>query len=127
MAQEYIKFNGKKIKQPDSGSLSHDWVTVYTDDTDRSIVGSAYLTPLFTYESFGYKATDLKPEEMSEILQIVMKGFPFTMHYRSPYYGAWRDDEFYVGKGSTVIGNWREDKERFDELSFNIICTHAID
>lgn len=127
MAQEYITFNGTKIKQPDSGSLTNDWSTTYTDDSDRSIVGNAYVTPLFTYEAFGYEASNLTKEEMKEILQIVGKGFPFTMHYMSSYYGEWRDDEFYVGKGSMTIGSWKQEEETWDNLSFNIICINPID
>lgn len=76
MEQEYIKFNDIKVKQPDSGSLTHDWVTIYTEDSDRDMSGIAHITPLFTYESFGYSVTDITLAEVKQILQIVIKGRP---------------------------------------------------
>lgn len=85
-----------------------------------------HLTPLFTVESFSYTATNLTSTEMASILQKVAKGKRFKLHYRSPYYGKWRDDYFYVGKGSLKIGTWKENEERYDSLSFNMIGGESI-
>lgn len=125
MAQEKVSFNGKVTKQPDAG-LGFDFETTYTEDSGRIQTGVANITPMFTVESFSYTATDLTLEEMSEILHIVAKGEFYTMHYLSPYYGRWRDDTFYTGRGTLVIGSWKENEERYESLSFNIIGRNPI-
>lgn len=123
--QEKITFNDIAIKQPDEG-LKYDFETTYTDDSTRVQSGVLHSTPLFTVESFGYSSSNLTIEEMRTILQIVAKGKRFKMHYFSPYYGKWRDDTFYVGKGSLSIGTLRQDKERFKSLSFNVVGVNPI-
>lgn len=125
MAQEKLLLNGIEVKQPDSG-LGYNFETTYTEDSGRVQSGILNITPMFTVESFSYTATDLTSEEMSEILHIVARGDYFTMHYLSPFFGRWRDDIFYVGKGSLAIGSWQEDEERYESLSFNIIGRNPI-
>lgn len=126
MAQEYVKINGKKIKQPDAG-LGYDFETTYTEDSTRVKSGTGHFTSLFTVESLSYEASLLTVSEMKEILQEVAKGNSFPLHYFSPYYGTWRDDEFYVGKGSLSIGALNEGGELYDSLSFNMIGVNPID
>lgn len=125
MAQEKITFNSVEIKQPEKG-LGYSFETTYTDDSTRVQSGVLHTTPLFTVESFSYSAKWLTIAEMKTILQIVAKGRYFKMHYFSPYYGKWRDDTFYVGKGSLSIGALRKDKERYESLSFNIVGVNPI-
>ena len=115
-----IKINDVVVKQPDKG-LGYDFETTYSEDSVRVQSGILHLTPLFTVEAFSYTASDVKEDEMQEILQLVAKGHPFTLYYRSPYYGGWRSGEFYVGKGSLKVGRWKEDVETYDTLSFNMI------
>lgn len=123
--QEYIKINGTVIAQPDTG-LGYDFETTYTEDTTRVQNGTLHLSPLFTVESFSYERGDLTKEQMTTILQLIAKGGSFTLHYFSPYYGIWRDDEFYVGKGSLKVGRLNEEDERFDGLTFNMIGVNPI-
>ncbi len=123
--QEFVKFNDKLIKQPDEG-LGYDFETTYTEDSVRSILGVGHFNPIFTVEAFSYEATNLTSDEMKEILQIVAKGRKFKLHYRSPYYGKWRDDYFTVGKGSMKIGSWKESEERYDSLSFMMTGVNPI-
>lgn len=125
MAQNYITINGKQIKQPDIG-MGFDFETTYSEDSTRTQNGVGHFTPLFTAEAFSYTASNLSKEEMKTILQEVAKGQNFTLHYFSPYYGTWRDDTFYVGKGSLTIGRLNEDKETFSSLSFNMIGVNPI-
>lgn len=125
MAQNYITINGKRIKQPDIG-MGFDFETTYSEDSTRTQNGVGHFTPLFTAEAFSYTASNLSKEEMKTILQEVAKGQNFTLHYFSPYYGTWRDDTFYVGKGSLTIGRLNEDKESFSSLSFNMIGVNPI-
>lgn len=125
MAQNYITINGVKIKQPDEG-LGYSFETTYTSDSTRVQSGSMHATPMFTVESFSYAASYLTIAEMQTILQKVAKGGSFTLHYFSPYYGQWRDDTFYVGKGSLEIGRLTEDGEYFDSLSFNMVGVNPI-
>ena len=125
MAQEYIMMNGKVILQPDEG-LGYSFETTYTDDSTRVQSGVLHASAMFTVEAFSYEASWLTLEEMKTILQIVAKGRPFTLHYFSPYYGAWRDDRFYVGKGSLSIGRLNAAEERYESLSFNMIGVNPI-
>lgn len=125
MAQEYMKINGIVVRQPDKG-LGYSFETTYTDDSTRTQDGVGHFTTMFTNESFSYEATNLKENEMSQILRQVAKGKNFTLHYRSPYYGSWRDDTFYVGKGSLSIGSWKEDEECYESLSFNMVGVNPI-
>lgn len=125
MAQEYVKINDVVIKQPDKG-LGYDFETTYTNDSTRVQSGVLHITPMFTVESFAYTATDLTEEEVKTILQMIARGRKFRLHYHSAYYGAWRDDDFYVGKGSMKIGSWKEEEERYDSLSFNMIGVNPI-
>ena len=121
MAQEYITLNGVIIRQ-----LGYDFETTYTEDSTRAMNGTLYASAMFTVESFNYTATWLTREEMRTVLQVIAKGRPFTLHYMSPFYGAWRDGRFYVGKGSLAVGRWNEAKERYDSLSFNMIGVDPI-
>lgn len=113
------------IKQPDKG-LGYDFETTYSEDSVRVQSGVLHISPLFTIEAFSYKATNLTEDEMSNILQKIAKGRKFKLHYRSPYHGEWRDGQFYVGKGSLAIGSWKEDEERYESLSFNMIGVNPL-
>lgn len=125
MAQDYIKINGTTILQPDEG-LGYDFESTYTEDSTRVQSGAGHFTPMFTVEAFSYTATSVSKTDMKQILQLVAKGKPFTLHYFSPYYGEWRDDQFYVGKGNVSIGRLNEDKELFDSLSFSMVGVNPI-
>ena len=125
MAQTYIKINNTQIGQPDEG-LGYDFETTYSEDSTRVQSGVLHATPLFTVEAFSYSASYLTVAEMKTILQAVAKGATFTLHYFSPYYGTWRDDEFYVGKGSLAIGRLNESGEIYESLSFNMIGVNPI-
>lgn len=126
MEENRIKINDKAIRQPDEG-LGYSFETTYTEDTTRTQSGVLYASPMFTVESFSYAASYLTAQEMKTILQEVAKGGSFTLRYYSPYYGAWREDEFYVGKGSLSIGRLVENGERFESLSFNMVGVNPID
>jgi len=123
--QERMKINDIIVRQPDKG-LGYNFETTYTSDSARTQDGVGHFTPMFTNESFSYTATWLTKEEMSLILRNVGKGKNFKLHYLSPFYGAWRDDTFYVGKGSLAIGRWNEEEERYESLSFNMIGVNPI-
>lgn len=123
--QNYIKINNVLVRQPDEG-LGYSFETTYTQDTTRSQSGKLHATALFTVESFSFKASNVTVFEVSELLQNIMKGGSFTLHYFSPYYGTWRDDKFYVGKGSLSIGRLNEDSETYNEVSFNMIGVNPI-
>lgn len=124
--QNYITIDGEIIKQPETG-LGYDFETTYSKDSTRTQDGIAHFTPLFTVEKFSYSAKLLTKDEMKTILQLVAGGRYFTLHYFSPYFGVWRDDTFYVGKGSLSIGRLNENAEYFEELSFSMIGVNPVD
>lgn len=123
--QEKLKINDKDIKQPDKG-LGYEFETTYSEDSVRVVSGVAEIEPLFTVEAFSYSATWLTAKEMSEILQMVAKGKKYRLHYLSPFYGRWRDDTFYTGKGSLSVGSWVEEKEMYESLSFNMVGVNPL-
>ena len=116
---ERIKINGVEIKQPLKG-LGYGFTTQYSSESTRVQSGRDYSTPVATVETFSYSARDITASEMSTILQMVMKGQEFSLHYHSPYYGYWRDDIFKVKSGSLSVSDWNENKERYDSLSFTM-------
>ena len=117
--QDTIKINGIEIFQPDAG-LQASFETTYTSDSTRVQSGVMHATPMFTVEQFSYTATDIPVDYAKVIIQQVIKGNPFKLHYFSIYYGVWRDDTFRVGKGQYSIGKLVEGGERLESLSFNM-------
>lgn len=125
MAQDRMKMNGIEIFQPDKG-LQYSTETKYSEDSGRVQSGPAHITPLFTVEQLGYKATNVPQKEVTKILQIIDKGWPFTLHYFSMHYGEWRDEKFYVGKGQYSVGSWKTGEEHVESLSFNMTGVNPI-
>lgn len=117
--QEKYMIDDVEIYQPDEG-LQASFETTYSSDSGRVQSGVMHATPLFTVEQFGYVATDIPVKDATIIIQKIVKGLPFKLHYFSPYYGMWRDDMFRVGKGQYSIGNLEEGAERYQSLSFNM-------
>lgn len=123
--QEKIKINGIEIYQPDK-DLASSFETTFSSDSGRVQSGVMHATPLFTVEQFSYSASDIPISKASEILQMIVHGRPFALHYFSPYYGTWRDARFRVGKGSLSIGSLKEDEEKLTSLSFNMTGDNPI-
>lgn len=123
--QEVIKINGIEIYQPDS-DLACSFETTFTSDSGRVQSGEMHASPMFTVEQFTYCATDIPIKKASEILQMIVHGRTFTLHYFSPYYGIWRDGKFRVGKGNLSIGKLKKDEEKLTSLSFNMTGDNPI-
>lgn len=117
--QETIKINGIEIFQPDEG-LNYNFETTYSSDSTRVQSGQAHFTPLFTVEQLGYTATDIPVADAKKIIEQIIKGHAFTLHYYSVYYGTWRDAKFRVGKGQFAIGSLKAGEEKLTSLSFNM-------
>ena len=114
-----------EIYQPDEG-LQANFETTYSSDSTRVQNGVMHATPLFTVEQYTYTATDIPVEDATVIIQKIVKGLPFKLHYFSVYYGMWRDDIFRVGRGQYTIGNLKEGEERYQSLSFNMTGDNPI-
>lgn len=125
MEQQRIDINSKGIWQPDS-NLAYSFETTYTSDSTRTQDGKGHFSAMFTVEQLGYSATDIPVAEANKILKEIIKGKNFTLHYYSLYYGAWRNDTFYVGKGDCEIGTLAEDEERLSSLKFNMTGVNPI-
>lgn len=120
LVKDRYKINNVVIWQPDK-DLAFSFATTYTESSQRSQYGVGYFTPLFTVEQYGYKATNIPVSEAAKILQMIAKGYKFTLHYFSPYYGVWRDGQFYVGQSQNVsIGELSEDEQTLSTLEFNM-------
>lgn len=124
MAQNYIQMgtletNTQKIWQPDEG-LGVDFETKYTEDTDRLTNGDLYLQPMFTNEALSYEASLIPVAEAAKILQYIIKGNKFWLHYFSVPDNKWLTKPFYVGKGNLTIGRLTENGEYLEKLSFQM-------
>ena len=117
--QDKIRINDIEIFQPDEG-LKSSFETTYSEDSTRLQTGEANFVPLFTVEQFSYSASDIPVAEASVILQQIIKGEAFKLHYFSPYYGKWRDGMFRVVQGQFTIGTVEEGGEKLTSLSFNM-------
>ena len=117
--QDKIRINDIEIFQPDEG-LQSSFETTYSEDSTRLQDGTANFVPLFTVEQFSYSATNVPVADAAVILQQVIKGESFKLHYFSPYFGAWRDGMFRVGKGQFNIGSVEDGSEVLSSLSFNM-------
>ena len=117
--QDKIRINDIDIFQPDEG-LKSSFETTYSEDSTRLQTGEANFVPLFTVEQFSYSASDIPVAEVSVILQQIIKGESFKLHYFSPYYGKWRDGKFRVGQGQFSIGTLKENEEKISSLTFNM-------
>ena len=132
MAQEYIKIRKSPsddwlvLPQPDSGALTYDFETTYTEESGRTQTGAAVVSPLFTVEALGYSRASISKTMLSQILKIIAKGQQFQLHYFSAYYGAWCQAWFYVGKGLLNIGRLNEGKELFTSLDFNMVSVNPL-
>nr|DAF72773.1 MAG TPA: hypothetical protein [Caudoviricetes sp.] len=125
MAQQRIDINSAGIYQPDSG-LTYSFESTYTSDSTRTQDGVGHFTSMFTVEQLGYTATGIPVAEATKILRQIIKGKSFTLHYYSLYYGAWRDDTFYVGKGECEIGTLEDGGETLSSLKFNMTGVNPI-
>jgi hypothetical protein len=126
MAQNVYLFDGYKPKTP--AEVTPNWETTYSESSGRVLSGEAVLDPLFTVESYSVSFKHLTLEETSRILNIVVpkpSKPTFEWTYLSAYYGCWRTDTFYVGKGSQKLKTAKESEERFD-LSFNVIGVNTL-
>lgn len=123
--QDTIKINGIEIYQPDE-DLQNSFETTFTSDSSRAQSGVDHFTPMFTVEQFTYTATDIPIKEASILLQQIAKGNIFILHYFSPYYGVWRDDEFRVGRGSCVVGSVKKGEEKISSITFNMTGRNPI-
>lgn len=121
-----IKINDIEIKQPLTG-LGYGFKKMYSGDSTHVQSGREYTTTIGVYEHFSYSAANLTEEEVSTILRQVIDGEVFVLHYRSPYYGMWRDDEFRVESASANIGNWIEGEELYESLSFEMTGVNPLD
>ena len=117
--QDKIKINNIEIFQPDEG-LKSSFETTYSEDSTRLQNGEANFVPLFTVEQFSYSATNIPVKSASVILQQIIKGDAFELHYFSPYYGTWRNGMFRVGQGQFTIGTVEDGGETISSLSFNM-------
>lgn len=123
--QDLIRINKTDIWQPDE-ELMYRFETTYTGDSGRIQTGVGYFTPLFTVEQLGYTASYIPQEEATKILRMIAKGNNFLLHYFSMYYGMWRDDTFYVGKGDLSIKTLKKGTEKLKSLSFNMTGVNPI-
>lgn len=117
--QDKIRINDIEIFQPDEG-LKSSFETTYSEDSTRLQTGEANFVPLFTVEQFSYSASDIPIADASVIIQQVMTGEAFKLHYFSVFHGKWRDAMFRVGQGQYSIGTLEENGEKLSSLSFNM-------
>ena len=120
--QNRIAIDGWSKIQPTK--FEWNFSTTSTEDSGRVMSGQAMLTPLFTVEQFSVEYSNLKPADVSALLQKIVQRpskVYFSLYYFSPYFGVWRTADFYVGNGSLKIRTLKESEENMQSVSFNII------
>lgn len=125
MAQEKLKINDVIVFQPKE-LINWDFETTYSDGSTRSQLGTGYFDELFTVEQYQYQAEDIPAIEASKILKMVV-GKKFQLHYFSPYFGEWRTDKFFVGKGSVNIETLKDNQEIYKSLTINMTGINPIE
>lgn len=122
MAQNRITVGGWSAVQPTK--FNYNFQTTSSEDSGRTLSGKAAITPLFTVEAFDVEYKHLNPAQTSALLQKIVQrpGHAyFSLHYFSPYYGAWRTDQFYVGDGTLEIKTLEEGDEDISEISCSFV------
>ena len=125
--QNRIEIDGYGEVQPTTFDWSFE--TTSTQDSGRALSGAAYISPMFTVESYSVVYNNLTIAQCSTILQkIVQKpGKPyFTLKYFSPYHGEWRTGQFYVGQGTLQVRTLKEGTESVQQISCNFIGREKI-
>ena len=109
MAQEYIKIRKSPsddwlvLPQPDSGALTYDFETTYTEDSGRTQTGAAVVSPMFTVEALGYSRASISKTMLSQILKIIAKGQQFQLHYFPPTMARGVRRGFTSARGSLTL------------------------
>ena len=120
--QDRVSVDGFREVQPTKFDWSFE--TTSTQDSGRAMSGAAYITPMFTVEAFDVEYRNLTVAQCSLILKAIVqkpsKPF-FSLHYFSPYYGAWRTAQFYVGNGSLSIKTLKSGKEHMQAITCRFI------
>lgn len=126
MAQDYLKFNGVQVKEPDEDGYSVNLSTTSTEDSGRNQYLSMRNTPIGTVASYSLKWSSLTADEMSLILKQVLGKAKFQAHYFDIVEGTWKDGDFYATTYNSPSKCLKEGEEVWDELSFNMIGVNAI-
>lgn len=123
--QDYLKINGKKIKQPDEDGYVSVLATTSTEDSDRDMTLTMRNTPIGTVESYQLKWSDISCKEASEILEMVVNKSDFNVHYFDVLTAKWRDGKFYASNFNAPVVRLNSGNETLDQLSFNIVGVNA--
>lgn len=125
--QNRIGIDGWDAAQPSDYSYSLE--TTSTEDSGRVMSGTQYDTPMFTVEAIDVVYRNLSTDVCSALLKKIVKkpGKPyFSLHYFSPYYGAWRDAQFGVSQGSLKIRSLEEGDENVSEVSCRLVGRYPL-
>lgn len=125
--QHRITIDGWNDAQPSDYSYLIE--TTSTADSGRVMVGVQYDTPMFTVEAIDVVYRNLSIANTSALLKRIVKkpGKPyFSLHYFSPYYGAWRDAEFGVSQGTLKIKSLEEGDENVSEVSCRFVGRYPL-
>lgn len=116
--QNYFKINGIQIATPTS--FKPVFSTTSTEDSNRTQDLVMHNSPMGTIEGYDLQWDNLRPGEISTILQNVINRSSFSFYYPSPYYGAWVEKLFYASNFSMTAQTLKEDNEKWDSLTINV-------
>lgn len=127
MATPYIKINNTQMAQP--FTMNFKLETTDSATTGRTMSGALSGAPLFVVQAFDVKFERLTPAQCSQLLQAVIRRpghATFSMYYFSPWYGAWRTDNFYCTGESLSIKTVKENNERLTDLSMTFVGVNPV-
>lgn len=116
--QEFLKFNGVKVKQPDKYSAVLS--TTSTSDSDRDMSLVMHNTPIGTIVGYDLEWSYLTAQEAAEILSHVVNRPSFNVHYFDILSASWKDADFYASDFNSPAKILEDGEELWEALSFNI-------
>lgn len=120
MAQNHLRFGTYEAPDPDEDGYQLEFATTSTESSGRTQRGNMINTPMFTVEAYNLKWTDLSAVIVKNILAQIMGKSSFNFYHYNVYKAQWEWGEFYVSNISSPFYRLNENKEKVNELSFQV-------
>lgn len=120
MAQNHLRFGTYEAPDPDEDGYQLEFATTSTESSGRTQRGNMINAPMFTVEAYNLKWTDLSAVIVKNILAQIMGKSSFNFYHYNVYKAQWEWGEFYVSNISSPFYRLNENKEKVNELSFQV-------
>lgn len=124
--QYKLKFNNYTPPNVDNDGYQLSFATTSTANSNRTMRGIMYNTPLFTVEAYNLKWTNIKAADASRILNEILNKSGFNFTHFNLFKNQWETTKFYVANITSPIINLREGLEKVQQLSFQVTGVNPI-